>query len=67
MKNKHQEFENELLKKIKNGDGTLFQIMVLSQEYNVSTKNINKILEKQMINNRIMWSGSKYTIKDDMK
>ena len=67
MNKKHEEFENVLLKKIKEGEGTLFQIMVLSQEYDISTKNINKILEKQIINNRIIWSGRKYTMKDDIE
>ena len=67
MKNKYQEFEKELIEKIKNGNGTIYQIMVLSQEYEVSTKKINKILKKQLINNRIVWSGGKYTYNDDLK
>ena len=67
MKNKYQEFERELIEKIKNGNGTIYQIMVLSQEYEVSTKRINKILKKQLITNRIIWSGGKYTFNDNLK
>ncbi len=66
MKNKYQEFEKELLEKIKNGEGTIYKIMSLSQEYNISSKKLNKILEKQMVNNRIIWLGSKYFFIDNM-
>jgi len=40
--------------------------MVLSREYKISSKKLNKILEKQMVNNRIIWSGSKYSFIDNM-
>jgi len=66
MKNKYREFEKELLEKIKNGKGKIYQIMVLSREYKISSKKLNKILEKQMVNNRIIWSGSKYSFIDNM-
>ena len=61
------EFEKELLQKIKNGNGTIYQIMVLSHEHKIGQKKMNKILEKQMINNRITWSGSKYTLNENLK
>jgi hypothetical protein len=64
MQKKYLEFEKELLNKIKNGEGSIYQILILSQEYEVGTKTINKILEKQVINNRIMWTGGKFTSID---
>jgi hypothetical protein len=67
MNKKYQEFEKELLKNIKNGNGTFYQIMMLSQEYDVSPEKIKKIIDKQLINNRIIWTGTKYTFIEDLK
>jgi hypothetical protein len=67
INNKQLPLEEVLLQKIKEGEGSLYQIMVISQEYDVDIRKMNKILKKHMDNNRIMWLENKFVIKGKIK
>jgi hypothetical protein len=66
MWNKARLFEELLLNTIKDGNGSLYQIMILSHEHNIGTKTINKIIDKHINENNIIWAGNKFKIVADI-
>ena len=55
--------EEALIQKINDGDGSVFELMMLVQECNSSFGEIDKILTKYIKNNTVVKIGYKFEIK----
>lgn len=55
--------EKVLLRKIKEGKGSVMDILNLTNEYNVSISEVSQALQKLVNENQVIKSGDKYIIK----
>lgn len=64
MNKKLPPLEVALIKKIEDGEGSVYQMMILAHEYGVGMGKIEKILKKHIKNNKILWLGNKFIIQN---
>lgn len=67
MDKKRPSLEGALLQKIKDGKGTVNEILNLTKEYNVSISKVSETLKKLMDRNQVTKSEDKYIIKSKVK
>ena len=67
MEPKQPSFEDALINKIRDGHGSVYEIMILAHKYGVGIRRINRILKKHIKNNTIIRSENKFLILDNVK
>lgn len=59
---KQPSLEEVLIKKIEDGDGSIYEVMILAHEYGVGFGKIDRILKKYIKNNKIILLGNKFVM-----